>query len=149
MNKSEGGKQQAQLVATPGYREMQKLLANVPEGRECIHSAALYDKVNKVLREAFAKRYANPRRLESRNDAKTFLRKNKQHERIKEYADMLKEQKYKECGEIQREIARDDWRSFLGSAKVSDLKEVYLYLERAEGRKPTGYKPSCLGPLQD
>ena len=39
-------------------------------------------------------------------------------------------------------------RSFLSSAKVSDIKEVYLYLTRAEGRRLADYKPSCLDPLQ-
>ena len=70
MNKFEWEIQQAQVVATPEYRGTPKLLAKEPESREGIHPAALYDRVNKVLREAFAERYAKPRRVESRNDAR-------------------------------------------------------------------------------
>ena len=126
MSRSEWEKQQTQLVAAPENREMRNLLATDLEGGEGIRPAALYDKMNEGLREAFAERFARPRCNESENDSRTVLRKNKQRERIKEYAGIMKEEKYKECGEIQEEIARDDWRSFPSSAKVSDLKEVYL-----------------------
>ena len=100
MNRPGWDKQQAQLVATPEFRDTQTLLAEDLDGREGVHPATLYHKINKVLRKAFAKRYAKPKRLQYRNGAKTFLRNNKQHARIKEYADVLEEQKSKECGEI-------------------------------------------------
>ena len=149
MGKKDWEEQQTELVALQDFREMQKLLAKDPGGQEGIHPAALYDKLNKVLRKAFAEKYAKPKRFENRNDTKAFIKNNKQHGKIEEYEKLIKGQHYKECGEIQREIARDNWRNFLGSAKIADLKEIYLYLARAEGRKPTGYKPSCLDPLQD
>ena len=111
-NRREWAEQQTFLAATSEYRGMQKQLASGLEGREGIHLAALFDKMNKVPRMAFAKRYAKPKSNETRNDAMTFLRNNKQHGRIREYAELLKDQKYKKCREIQREIARDNWKSF-------------------------------------
>ena len=90
MNRCEWETQQTQPVAAQEYRERRNQLAIDLDGKEGIRPVALYDTMNKVLRKAFAKRFAKPCRNESRSDTKTCLRNNKQHERINEYVDLLK-----------------------------------------------------------
>ena len=44
---------------------------------------------------------------------------------------------------------RENWRKFLESSRVNDLKQVYQYFSRTEGRTAASYRPTCLDPLWD
>ena len=70
MSRKDWEEQQATIVALPEFREMREQLAADNGGKEGTHPAVLYDKLNKVLRKAFAQRYAKPKRFENRSDAK-------------------------------------------------------------------------------
>ena len=81
------------------------------------------------------------------NDAETFVRRNKDPDRIPEYAALLATGEFKKRGDIRRKVSRGDWREFLDSSKMRDLGNVFQYFARLEGRGNTGEKPSCLDPL--
>ena len=54
-----------------------------------------------------------------------------------------------ECCRIQKAINRDSWRLVLTTVKARDLRQVFQYSAKADGRKPMSYCPSCVDPLWD
>ena len=107
----------------------------------------LYEEIANLYKTNFQDLLAKAKDNNKGNDTRSFIRRNAGHEKIAEYEKFLAAGEFKKCSDIQKEVSRDNWRSFLASSKVHDLRSVFHYFAKIEGRGSTGGKPSCLDPL--
>ena len=49
---------------------------------------------------------------------------------------------------LQNEILRSEWGGFLPAAGMDDLRRIFQYFARQDGRAPPDYRPPRLAPLR-
>ena len=100
-----------------------------------------------LLRTHFKDKFTERRPPVIKQASEAFMRLNSQREKVAEFRNLLLGQKFKDCGEIRKEIMRDRWEEFFSASRVTDLKAAYQYFATAEGRASLGFRPSCWDPL--
>ena len=144
LNHKEWGKRDRAISQGPDFDKLHRdLQQNLFEG----NTEALYGAIAKLYRNSFQDLLAKAKDNDRVKDTASFIKQNKDHDLIPEYRKCLATGDFQRCSEIQKEISRDNWREFLSSAKVTDLREVYRYFARIEGTGNSGGKPSRLDPL--
>ena len=107
----------------------------------------IYSSLNRVINQVFKDTIARKKQTNSMNTSEKFIKQNKDHPKIQEYKTMLLKGEYNKSTQIQNEILRENWRAFLASSRVNDLRQVFKFFAKTEGRTSIGYRPSCLDPL--
>ena len=100
-----------------------------------------------LLRSHFQEKLTKQRVPGIGRTSEAFISQNKAHEKITEFQNLLDGRKYKQCGEVQKEIAGGTWREFPGSSRVRDPQAVYPHFASTEGRMPMGFRPPRLDLL--
>ena len=79
--------------------------------------------------------------------AECFIRMNKDHAEMAEYMEANKKRDLIMRCAIQKAVNRENWEHFLTTTQVQDLRQIFQYLARADGRKQQSYRPTCVYPL--
>ena len=83
----------------------------------------------------------------SQNTTAAFEKRYKAHELFPGYQ-LAREQKEDRIWiKIQNKILRAEWREFLATVRMGDLRRIFQYFARKDGRTEPSYRPSCLDPL--
>ena len=100
-----------------------------------------------LFRTHFKDKFTERRPPVNKQTSGAFMRLNSQREKVAEFRNLLLGQKFKDCGEIRKEIMRGRWDEFLSASRVTDRKAAYQYSASAEGRASLGFRPSCWDPF--
>ena len=74
-----------------------------------------------LSRDKFPRQEASKRRRTSDD----FMQRNKTQGNMREFAKLLRENRSKECEELQRGIPRDKWEDFSGAFRVGDFSAPF------------------------
>ena len=69
------------------------------------------------------------------------------HPDIPQLIKAMEKRESSEAEVLINSISREHWKEYLASTRISDLRRLYDYLAKAEGRKPRGHQFSCMAPL--
>ena len=138
-------KKNAQICRDSRYT---KLHGGPRQGAHTGNPGQIHREIMGIYRDNFADLLAKAKSGENTNDAESSTRQNKGRGRAQEYKMLLKKGDFEKCGQIQKEISRDNWREFLGTSKIYDLRKVSQYFARMEGIGSMGGKSSRLDPMR-
>ena len=114
---------------------------------ELIQPEKCYREITRNIKSAFGDVLRKQTVNSFEDPADNFICVNKDHEKIPECMTAKKEGNLQKCSELQREIRRDGWRNFLDNTQAKDLRKIFQFFARADGRKPLGYIPARQDPL--
>ena len=142
----EWAKRNAEIEKDWKYTKLQHKLNREGFGADV---EGLYGEMTKIYRSALKDLPAKAKDANKLNNTESFAQKNKTREKISEYKNLLAQGEFARRSKIQKEVTRENWRRFLETSKIYDLRGVYQFFARMGGRGIMGSQPSCLDPLQD
>ena len=100
-----------------------------------------------ALARTFRDCYRKVRTNNEWSEETTFERKYAQHDLRPQYVKARGEHREGDRIRLLNEMCRSDWRDFFSSASVRDLRRIFQYFARKEGRAQTYFRPPRLDSL--
>ena len=130
------------LQSNPGY---ENLCQQVTQENNI---ARQHHKLINLLEYTVRDRLIPTRETRDWDAEQVFERKYSAHALYTEYRLAKMQGNNRQWIEISNQMRREDWKEFLSTASTNDLRGVFHYFAKKEGRSQPFFKPSCLDPIQ-
>ena len=100
-----------------------------------------FREIAKIIKEFFEDALAKLKVQQVVNNSATFIKQHKVHPEILGFQTLVNTGKH-------GDVRRDRWKEFLSNTNAKDLKKIYQFFARADGRVATSHRPACLDPLE-
>ena len=106
-----------------------------------------YHQLQSLLQYSFRDRYKKTKEMGEWDAEKVYEKKHNSHKLFPQYIQAKRDGDHKLQIHISNEMCRSAWQEFLTSASTGDLRRIFHYFAKKDGRAQPFYKPSCLDPL--
>ena len=109
----------------------------------------LYAGITRAINEVFQDCFRNKGGASKQIDPfRAFCKYHSRHKDMKKLEAARKEGDKETFFSLLHDIAGEGWRTFLSKMRVSDLTQLFRYIEKRDGRQPLNFKNACSAPLE-
>ena len=106
-----------------------------------------YSLLMNILKEVFKDRLQRAGGNQDWNAEQVYEKKHAKHELMLQYNEAKLSGNESQRIQIINEIGRSDWKEFLSTTSTNDMRRIFHYFAKKDGRSQPFYRPACLDPL--